>query len=99
MVDCHGSVLLQPRGSGPADPVLVAVVGAYLVIVSQVFTTPRPVLEPTCAVRPPRRRAFAVSSRPSQWLSRSAPRSLSRTRNGMAAIAFAAAVGAYTVTG
>ena len=45
IVDCHGSTLLQPRGSGPADPVLVATVGAYSVDVSHVFTTPRPVLE------------------------------------------------------
>src|SRR5512132_3216078 len=51
-VVCHGSTLLQPRGSGPASA--VPLVPAYFCTDAQVLTTPRPVLAPTDAVSPPR---------------------------------------------
>ena len=69
------------------------------VAVSHVSTRPRPMPPPIWVDRPFRKRELTVNPKPSQTLSRSGPKSLSRVKKSRGATAFAAAVGTYTVTG
>ena len=71
----------------------------YAASTAQVLTLARPVVVPSCVVRPPRSRAFSVISKPSHWLLRSAPRSFSRIKKDCGATARAAGVGRYLVIG
>ena len=87
----------QPRGSGPraVPPTMLL----YFVTVWQVSTIARPVLVPIEATRPWRSRALNAMSKPSQWLSRSVPKSDSGVSLFCAATGPAAAVTMYDVIG
>src|SRR5580765_5455671 len=90
----------QPRGSGPSAAVTrPTLTWLYLVAVAHVSTIARPVLVPIEATSPERRRALNVTSKPSQWLSRSGPKSVSTVWYVFAAVGPAAAVTMYDVIG
>jgi hypothetical protein len=92
--------LLQPRAFGPSSvPSAALVTLLYFVAVAQVLTLPRPVLVPSCVIRPLRIRALTATSKPSHVLSRSSPKYDSRRRIVCVPSALAAAVGTYTTTG
>ena len=95
----QGSTLWQPRGSGPATTPVAGTTLLNFVTVAQVSTKARPVVVPIEAVNPARSREFSVTSTPSQWLSRSGPKSVSFVKYVLAGTVAAAAVGTYTAIG
>ena len=58
----------QPRGSGPATTPVAGTTLLYFATVEQVSTKARPVVVPTEAVNPARKRAFSDKSTPSPTL-------------------------------